>query len=112
MKYLEWMRGLCLPFRGCNGFPSTVWLDPSTYIEGLCLCFRSVERFDPREGLWTQIPAMGSKRGSLSATVLNGKLYALGGFDGTNFLNTVEIFDPRGHAWMPVGFYVPILLAE
>jgi hypothetical protein len=73
-EVLEWMRGLCLPFRGCNGFPSTVWLDPSTYIEGLCLCFRSVERFDPREGLWTQIPAMGSKRGSLSATVLNGKL--------------------------------------
>jgi hypothetical protein len=43
--------------------------------------------------------------------IVDGR-YALGGFDGTNFLNTVEIFDPRGHAWMPVGFYVPILLAR
>jgi hypothetical protein len=28
--------------------------------------------------------------------------YALGGFNGTNFLNIVEIFDPCGRAWMLV----------
>jgi hypothetical protein len=36
--------------------------------------FMIVERFDPCEVHWSQVPAMGCKRGSLSAAVLKGKL--------------------------------------
>lgn len=35
---------------------------------------RSVERFDPREALWSRLPSMSVKRGSLSAAVLNGRM--------------------------------------
>ncbi|EFJ25220.1 hypothetical protein SELMODRAFT_99520 [Selaginella moellendorffii] len=63
---------------------------------------RTMERFDPRESVWTKMPSMTSKRGSLSAAVLNGRLYALGGFDGSVFLSTVEAFDPRADRWETV----------
>lgn len=39
------------------------------------LRFRSMERFDPREAFWTPLTSMSIKRGSLSAAVLNDKLY-------------------------------------
>lgn len=35
--------------------------------------------------------------------------YALGGFDGRNFLNTVEIYDPRANNWMPVRSALQVL---
>lgn len=32
--------------------------------------------------------------------VLDGKLYACGGYDGATFLRSVEMFDPRANKWM------------
>ncbi|KAH7848220.1 hypothetical protein Vadar_015434 [Vaccinium darrowii] len=56
---------------------------------------RSAERFDPREHSWTRIESMKTKRGCHSMAVLNEKLYAIGGYDGSKMVPSVEIFDPR-----------------
>ena len=35
--------------------------------------------------------------------VVNGQLMAIGGFDGTTYLKTVEIYDPELNCWRIVG---------
>lgn len=35
----------------------------------------------------------------LGVAVLDGKLYACGGYDGSTFLRSVEVFDPRVNKW-------------
>jgi len=35
----------------------------------------------------------------VGVAVLNGKLYAFGGFNGTERLSTVEVYDPRKNKW-------------
>jgi len=42
----------------------------------------SVERFDPREGRWCEVPPMAHKRGAHTCTAANGCAVAIGGWDG------------------------------
>ncbi len=35
----------------------------------------------------------------LGVAVLEGKLYACGGYDGSTFLRSVEVFDPKTEKW-------------
>ncbi|KAK4345535.1 hypothetical protein RND71_035711 [Anisodus tanguticus] len=51
--------------------------------------FSGVEMYDPQ-------------RFSLAAAELDGALYVVGGFDGSNCLATAERFDPREHAWTKI----------
>lgn len=37
--------------------------------------------------------AMMSRRSGVGLAVVNGQLYAVGGFDGTTYLKTIEVFD-------------------
>ncbi len=51
---------------------------------------------------------MPTRRWGLAAGVLNGILYAVGGYNGTNIVATVEAYDPATNAWtakasMPAG---------
>lgn len=34
--------------------------------------------------------------------MFEGKLYVCGGYDGSNFLNSVEVYDPRNNKWRKV----------
>lgn len=45
---------------------------------------------------------MTTPRSRVGVTVLNGKLYAVGGYDGASRLNTVEVFDPIANEWWDV----------
>ncbi len=45
------------------------------------------------------------KRGSHAAATCQGKLYAMGGWDSTNFLGTVEVMDPRVNVWQVGGLF-------
>lgn len=38
-------------------------------------------------------------RSALSVTVLDCKIYAMGGYDGQNFLANVEVYDPVKDQW-------------
>lgn len=35
--------------------------------------------------------------------VVNGQLYAVGGFDGTAYLKTIEVYDPEQNQWKLCG---------
>lgn len=61
--------------------------------DGLSI-FDSVERYDPSTDTWTESVPMLTKRCRLGVAMLGGKLYACGGYDGSCFLQTVEMFDP------------------
>ena len=44
--------------------------------------------------MWTPVAPMVTRRCTLGVAVVNGSLYAIGGFDGTNGLESTERFDP------------------
>lgn len=57
--------------------------------------------YDGKKDRWTEGPAMPTVRGALAVAVVNGKLYAIGGFDGEGNTGTVEEYDPGTNTWTP-----------
>lgn len=53
-----------------------------------------VERYDADTDEWTPVTSMLTKRCRLGVATLNGKLYVCGGYDGSTFLQSVEMYDP------------------
>ena len=54
------------------------------------------------------IAPMNQHRSALSVAVVKNKLFAIGGYDGEKFLNSVEVYDPDSGEWqliipLPVG---------
>lgn len=58
-----------------------------------------MERYDTENQVWELVAPVRIARSALSLTSLDGKLYAIGGFDGTNFLSIVEVYDPKANTW-------------
>ena len=54
------------------------------------------------EARWKPIAATGSKRQQFGAAVLGGRLYALGGSDGSSQLSSCEMYDPAKARWEPI----------
>ncbi len=68
---------------GSVGFPGTQELT-------------AVEAYDPSADTWTPVAPLSTPRGALAAAVGRaGTIFAIGGFDGTSALNSVEVFTPR-----------------
>jgi N-acetylneuraminic acid mutarotase len=61
----------------------------------------TAEAYDPSTNTWTAIAPMGTARSALAATTLNGKIYALGGWDGYR-LNIAEAYDLRTNTWTAI----------
>jgi hypothetical protein len=57
-----------------------------------------VEEYDPAADTWRKRTDMPTPRGVLSTSVVNGKIYAIGGFNGT-VLSSVEEYDPTTDIW-------------
>ena len=53
-----------------------------------------MERYDSSKDSWTLVAPMSCPRGGVGVAALGGKIYSVGGHDGTNYLNSVEAFDP------------------
>ena len=62
----------------------------------------TVETYDTLTGLWVPGVPMTTLRTRVGVTVLDNKLYALGGFDGHKRLSTVECYDPQMKEWKAV----------
>ena len=50
---------------------------------------KTVEVFDPKTEKWKLIPSMNEARRALAAAVLADGIYAIGGFDGSNYMSSV-----------------------
>ena len=62
----------------------------------------SVERYDPESKTWHYVAPMSSNRDYLSASVVNGSLYVIGGYDGSQRLDLVERYDAATDQWSVV----------
>ena len=72
----------------------------------------SIEMFDPKTNRWTEKTEMPAPKSGHTASVINGKIYVIGGgFRGNGlymYLSTVEIYHPETDRWtqepdMPIG---------
>ena len=53
-------------------------------------CLSSVERFDFKSNKWEKVKPLNIKRRALTAITLPDGIYAMGGYDGANYLSSVE----------------------
>ncbi|XP_014235345.2 kelch-like protein 5 [Trichogramma pretiosum] len=64
--------------------------------------FDCVERYDPKTDTWTDVAPMSVARDAMGVCVLGDKLYAVGGYDGQQYLALVEAYDPLLNQWEQV----------
>eukprot|EP00079_Xenopus_tropicalis_P036279 XP_017950050.1 PREDICTED: kelch-like protein 18 isoform X2 [Xenopus tropicalis] len=62
-----------------------------------------VEVFDPIANRWEKCQPMTTARSRVGVAVVNGLLYAIGGYDGQSRLSTVEVYNPDTDTWTKVG---------
>ncbi|XP_049788546.1 kelch-like protein 18 isoform X2 [Schistocerca nitens] len=62
----------------------------------------TVEVFDPIVGRWQLAEAMSMLRSRVGVAVMRNRLYAFGGYNGSERLSTVEVFDPQKRVWNKV----------
>lgn len=64
----------------------------------------SAERYDTLTDQWTFIKPMSSPRSALAAVSFKcGRILAFGGYNGVDFVSTVEMLDPNTGDWLIVG---------
>ncbi|KFP42533.1 Kelch-like 18, partial [Chlamydotis macqueenii] len=61
-----------------------------------------VEVFDPIANRWEKCQPMSTARSRVGVAVVNGLLYAIGGYDGQLRLSTVEVYNPEMDSWSKV----------
>ncbi|KAG8234651.1 hypothetical protein J437_LFUL006539 [Ladona fulva] len=62
----------------------------------------TVESYDPTVGRWSMSVPMRMLRSRVGVGVMRGRLYAFGGYNGTERLSTVEAFNPQEGRWKRV----------
>nr|7ON7_A Chain A, SAKe6BE-L2 [synthetic construct]7ON7_B Chain B, SAKe6BE-L2 [synthetic construct] len=89
------MNGLIYAVGGYDGSPD--------YSTGTHL--NSVEAYDPERNEWSLVAPLSTRRSGVGVAVLNGLIYAVGGYDGSpdystgTHLNSVEAYDPERNEW-------------
>uniref|UniRef100_A0AAY4D4I3 BTB domain-containing protein n=1 Tax=Denticeps clupeoides TaxID=299321 RepID=A0AAY4D4I3_9TELE len=61
-----------------------------------------VERYDPKTDMWTTVASLSVPRDAVGICLLGDRLYAVGGYDGQSYLNTVESYDAQNNEWTEV----------
>lgn len=60
----------------------------------------SAEVYNPSTNTWTKLASMSAARGCFRTEVINGKIYAIGGYDGSSkYLSSTEVYDPSTNVW-------------
>lgn len=58
-----------------------------------------VEMYDPVTNKWETKSPMPTGRGYFTTSVVNNKIYCIGGFNGNSILNKLEVYDPATDTW-------------
>lgn len=86
----------------CNGFLYAVGGHDAPASNPSSSRFDCVERYDPSTDTWTTIAPLSSPRDAVGVGVLGGRLFVVGGYDGSKYLNDVECYDPQTGEWTKV----------
>ncbi|XP_064100218.1 kelch-like protein 20 isoform X3 [Macrobrachium nipponense] len=68
----------------------------------------SCEKYDPGSDSWMPIASLSQARAYLGVAVINDYLYAVGGYDGSYWLNSVERYDPLQDQWTSVSSMISL----
>ncbi|NP_001005316.2 kelch-like protein 6 [Danio rerio] len=83
----KWVEFACVTFRN------------EVYISGGKETLHDVWKYNASLNKWIQIEFLNTGRWRHKMAVAGGKVYVLGGFDGTQRLNCVEAYDPFHNCW-------------
>lgn len=94
-----------MPYCGC----AIGAVDGCLYVLGgfsRALTMKCVWRFDPIQNAWTEVTSMSTGRAYCKTSILNNKLYVVGGVSrgrgGLTPLQSAEVFDPSMGTWSQV----------
>jgi len=65
-------------------------------------CLNAAERLCPETGKWESLPPMRELRRALTAVALPDGIYAIGGYNGKDYVATVEKYDFFRNEWIVV----------
>ena len=60
-----------------------------------------VDVYDPGADAWSSLASMRSPRYRFAAALYHGRIYAIGGSNGSSVLSSVESYDPATDSWSP-----------
>lgn len=60
---------------------------------------QSVEAYNPRTNTWHAVTPMQTPRSNFGIEVLDGQLFVVGGFNGSNTTTDVEFYDAKTNEW-------------
>ena len=63
----------------------------------------TTEVYDAHHNAWLPGPTMNQRRFTTAAALHNSSIFVSGGYDGTQYLRSVERLDPREGKWQMVG---------
>ncbi len=69
------------------------------YGTGKNIYYGTVEAYDPVANTWTTKATMPTPRWGSTVSVVNGLIYAIGGWGGWPELSVVEVYDPVSNTW-------------
>lgn len=67
--------------------------------DGILPALNSVEIYDFNTKKWSKGPSLSTPRANVRLVTLGNQIYAVGGFNGKNFLNTIEYLESGGDEW-------------
>lgn len=97
-----------IPERGYHGLAT---IDGEMYIvggvtasraegrEGTTEMLDTGKKFDLDQNMWINIASLHTKRSKMSVLECCGNIYVIGGFDGSQTLNSVECYNPTTNRW-------------
>ncbi|XP_071127888.1 kelch-like protein 5 isoform X2 [Mytilus edulis] len=83
----------------CGGYLYAVGGHEAPATNPTCSRFECAERYDPTCDQWTMISPISSPRDAVGLCVLGDKIFAVGGYDGQQYLQDVECYDPVNNEW-------------
>ncbi|XP_028276131.1 kelch-like protein 10 [Parambassis ranga] len=101
----HWMN-ITEPSEPLRAYHGAAYLGGYVYCVGGCdqvfIATNNVRRFDLSTRTWQEVAPMYYHRGCVSVTVLNGCIYAMGGYDGHISLRSAEFYQPETNQWLEI----------
>ncbi|XP_036945433.1 kelch-like protein diablo isoform X1 [Acanthopagrus latus] len=98
----QWKNLACLPFAVSKhglvvSADSTLYLAGGEFPDGSAS--REMWRYDPCFDSWIEMAPMNVARSELGLVMLDGFVYAVGGWEGRSRLDSVECYNPHTNSW-------------